>query len=150
MTTTQSAPDEDAQFWKAQCEREILEHCQTRDALTAANERAEKAERERDEAIASEKLERNRANGWRFQAAALAEARERVEGLEKDVECARTGLQRLYKSYVRTLEAGRDRIKFLGGDCDPVERMEQGNPDLIEARALIAALPQAAQQTREG
>jgi hypothetical protein len=85
-TTTQPAPDEDAQFWKAQCEREILEHCQTRDALTAERLRAEKAERERDEALASERLERNRANGWRSHAATT-----RAEAVEA---CARIADQR--------------------------------------------------------
>jgi hypothetical protein len=47
-------------------------------------------------------------------------------------------LKDLYRSYVNTLEAGRDRILFLGGDCDPVDVMEQGNPALRRARAAIA------------
>jgi hypothetical protein len=46
---------------------------ETTDALAAATLRAEKAERERDEALASERLERNRANGWRSQAATIRE-----------------------------------------------------------------------------
>ena len=46
-------------------------------------------------------------------------------------------LRRLYRGYVITLESGRDRITFLGGECDPVERMENGDPFLIEARAAL-------------
>ena len=49
-------------------------------------------------------------------------------------------LEALYRGYVRTLENGRDRITFLGGECDPVDRMESGDPVLIEARATLAAL----------
>jgi len=46
----------------------------------------------------------------------------------------------LYRGYVNTLQAGRDRIIFLGGECDTVEKMEASDPWLISARAAIAAL----------
>ena len=49
-------------------------------------------------------------------------------------------MKALYKSYVQLLESGRDRIVDLGGDCDPVDRMEQGDPALIRARAVIAEM----------
>ena len=49
-------------------------------------------------------------------------------------------LTALYRGYVNTLEAGRDRIIFLGGKCDTVEKMEASDPWLISARAAIAAL----------
>lgn len=47
-------------------------------------------------------------------------------------------MRALYRSYVRCLKSGRDRILFLGGDCDPVEVMERGDPALIQARIAIA------------
>ena len=49
-------------------------------------------------------------------------------------------LTALYRGYVNTLEGGRDRIIFLGGKCDTVEKMEASDPWLISARAAIAAL----------
>ena len=48
------------------------------------------------------------------------------------------GLKFLYRAYVNTLEAGRDRIISLGGECDPVDQMEHCDPALIQIRALIA------------
>lgn len=49
-------------------------------------------------------------------------------------------LSALYRAYVRLLEAGRDRITELGGHCDGVMQMEQSDPALISARALIEKL----------
>ena len=49
-------------------------------------------------------------------------------------------LTALYRGYVNTLQAGRDRIIFLGGECDTVEKMEASDPWLISARAALAAL----------
>lgn len=48
------------------------------------------------------------------------------------------GLKHLYRAYVSTLELASDRIRDLGGECDPIERMEQGDPALIKTRELIA------------
>ena len=53
-------------------------------------------------------------------------------------------LKGLYRAYVNTLESGRDRIISLGGDCDSVDRMEEGDPALIRARAAIAKVRGAA------
>lgn len=47
-------------------------------------------------------------------------------------------LEDLYKGYVFVLEAGRDRIMDLGGQCDPVDVMEIGYPRLASARAVIS------------
>lgn len=47
-------------------------------------------------------------------------------------------LKDLYLAYVQMLEAGRDRIISLGGDCDPVDVMEDGDRALSRARAAIA------------
>jgi hypothetical protein len=55
--------------------------------------------------------------------AALAEAREVIRNIER--------------GYCRSLEAGRDRIIFLGGDCDPLERMIGDDPDIRDARAWL-------------
>lgn len=46
-------------------------------------------------------------------------------------------LKDLHRAYVNLLEAGRDRIVALGGDCDPVDRMEQNDPHLRAAKAAI-------------
>ena len=43
----------------------------------------------------------------------------------------------LYRAYVLLLESGRDRIVALGGSCDAVDKMEEGDPALIVARAAI-------------
>jgi len=47
-------------------------------------------------------------------------------------------LKRLARAYVSTMESGRDRIVSLGGDCDPVDVMERGDPYLRIAREAIA------------
>ena len=53
-----------------------------------------------------------------------------------------TALRDLYRAYVRTLEAGRDRITSLGGSCDSVEDMELCDPALsVARRAMLAASP---------
>jgi hypothetical protein len=100
------------------------------DALTAANERAEKAERERDEALASEKLERNRANGWRSQAATI-----RAETVEA---CARIADQR---SAPR--DTWGDRYDEGAVACAEIIAEE------IRALSPTAPMTQAAQQTQE-
>ncbi len=48
--------------------------------------------------------------------------------------------RRLYRGYVSTLETGRDRLQDFGCECDPVDRMEESDPHLREARVVIAAL----------
>lgn len=63
--------------------------------------------------------------------------RAELDRLKGDARCA---LQELSRAYVRLLEAGRDRITFLGGDCDTVEKMETGDPYLIAARSVIQSL----------
>lgn len=47
-------------------------------------------------------------------------------------------LKDLSRAYVRLLESARDRITSLGGDCDPVDVMERGDPYLINAKSAIA------------
>ncbi len=46
-------------------------------------------------------------------------------------------LKALYRAYVRLLESGRDRIRDLGGACDPVDVMEANDVDLQAARRVI-------------
>ena|ERR1700761_3547849 len=50
-----------------------------------------------------------------------------------------TALRDLYLAYVRLLEAGRDRIRDLGGECDAVDVMERDDPALIRARSSLEA-----------
>lgn len=47
-------------------------------------------------------------------------------------------LVKLRRAYVNLLEAGKDRITSLGGECDPVDMMERSDPALTSARAAIA------------
>lgn len=49
----------------------------------------------------------------------------------------RDALSALCHAYVVLLEAGRDRIISLGGNCDSVEKMETGDPALIAAKAAL-------------
>lgn len=50
----------------------------------------------------------------------------------------------LYRAYVRLLESGRDRIRELGGGCDPVDVMKAGDPVLIRSRELSDRIDGAA------
>lgn len=47
-------------------------------------------------------------------------------------------LKDLIRAYVILMEAGRDRIIALGGECDPVETMERGDSYLRKAREALA------------
>ncbi|MFY0735664.1 hypothetical protein [Aurantimonas sp. NFXS3] len=47
-------------------------------------------------------------------------------------------LARMIKAYVSLLETGRDRIVSAGGQCDPVDVMEAGSPNLRSAKAALA------------
>lgn len=47
-------------------------------------------------------------------------------------------LQQMVRAYVRLLEAGRDRIRDLGGECDGIDKMEADDPNLRAAKAVIA------------
>jgi hypothetical protein len=61
--------------------------------------------------------------------------------LRVEVERLKGALRHLYHGYVRTLETGRDRIIDLGGACDPVDTMEEGDPCLVAARAALEPTP---------
>lgn len=43
----------------------------------------------------------------------------------------------LDRAYVRLIESGRDRIRDLGGECDPVDVMERSDIDLRKFRAAL-------------
>lgn len=47
-------------------------------------------------------------------------------------------LRELDRAYVRLLESARDRIRDLGGECDPVDVMELSDIDLRKARAALS------------
>lgn len=42
------------------------------------------------------------------------------------------------RAYINLLKDGRDRIIMLGGDCDSVKRMEEGDPALRRAREFLS------------
>lgn len=72
-------------------------------------------------------------------------SREEVRKLEADIasrqswkESAIAKLRDMDRQYVLLMENGRDRIVFLGGDCDPLDMMERGSPVLIALRKFIA------------
>lgn len=48
-------------------------------------------------------------------------------------------LRELIWAYVNTIENGRDRIRQLGGECDPVDVMEGCDPYLKRARDALAS-----------
>jgi hypothetical protein len=74
-------------------------------------------------------------------ATACAAAEVECERLKEEVERLRAEIGYLDKAYVNLLEAGRDKIIDLGGDCDPVEVMEKADPALRRARAALNAWP---------
>lgn len=62
----------------------------------------------------------------------------KVEALQQRLAEATDLLKHMTCSYHRALENGYDRIIFLGGDCDSVERMEGDDPFYAKARAFLA------------
>ena len=55
-------------------------------------------------------------------------------------------LKHMTCSYHRALENGYDRIIFLGGDCDSVDKMEKDDPFYAKARAFLAKPSRADQE----
>jgi hypothetical protein len=55
-------------------------------------------------------------------------------------------LKHMTCSYHRALENGYDRIIFLGGDCDSVDKMEGDDPYYARARAFLASPSRADQE----
>lgn len=53
-------------------------------------------------------------------------------------------LKNMRRAYVNLMESGRDRIIFLGGECDPLDVMEAGDPNLRTSAAAIAKATGAA------
>lgn len=49
-------------------------------------------------------------------------------------------LKALDRAYVCLMEAGRDRILALGGECDPADTMERSDPNLYAARLAVKQL----------
>ena len=49
----------------------------------------------------------------------------------------RAALKDLSRAYVNLLASSRERIVSLGGQCDPVDMMERGDPYLRQAREAI-------------
>ena len=120
----------------AEAEAAYAAHAEKRIAVLeafrdAAITRIAVLEAERDAALATLAAARAMLSAT---GAALAEATKRIMVLE-------AALRGLYRGYINTLENGRDRIIFLGGECDPVDRMEEGDPSLIAARVALEPKP---------
>jgi hypothetical protein len=62
---------------------------------------------------------------------------EACSSVAKERNELRQALKDLASAYVRLLDSARERIIALGGDCDPVEVMERGDPYLAKARAAL-------------
>lgn len=56
-------------------------------------------------------------------------------------------LKYLQRHYVGQLENARDRIVWLGGQCDSVETMERGDPHLRQVREVIASVEATPDET---
>jgi len=56
-------------------------------------------------------------------------------------------LKYLARHYVGQLENARDRIVSLGGQCDPVDVMERGDPHLLRVREVIASVEATPSET---
>jgi Lar family restriction alleviation protein len=82
------------------------------------------------------------ANGFREAAATIRNQldvrNQRIADLSAEVRELVEGYRSLYRAYVNTLEVARDRIRELGGECDPVDVMERGDPALSLARERLA------------
>lgn len=58
--------------------------------------------------------------------------------LADDVAGLIEAMKMLMRGYVNTLEGGRDRIVFLGGQCDPLDKLEACDANLRIARNELA------------
>jgi hypothetical protein len=59
------------------------------------------------------------------------------KGLRSQREDLIKFIEGIYRGYIGVLESGRSRIVELGGQCDEVEVMVNGDQNLRDARALI-------------
>lgn len=67
----------------------------------------------------------------------LNKVQERL-ALADEVPRLRNGIKNLIRAYVNLMEVGRDRIVGLGGQCDPLDVMERSDPNLRQARDVLA------------
>lgn len=65
--------------------------------------------------------------------------REKLEAAEKRIAGLTEALRQTVIGYKSCLRTGHDRILDLGGDCDALEVMIAGNPDIQQAEKLLAA-----------
>jgi hypothetical protein len=62
---------------------------------------------------------------------------ERVGVSKAQLEQTARAFKQLCNHYVWLMESGRQRILTLGGECDPVDVMERGDPYLRQAREAL-------------
>ena len=70
--------------------------------------------------------------------AGMSDPAEDIATLKRQRDELTASLEKLYRGYVHVLEAGRDRIMDLGGDCDPLDVMEDGDHLLRDMRGIIS------------
>jgi hypothetical protein len=69
------------------------------------------------------------------------------EAITSNEQVLLKALKYLARHYVGQLENARDRIVSLGGQCDPVDVMERGDPHLKQVREVIASVEATSAET---
>ena len=80
--------------------------------------------------------------GWSHGDVELVQAAD-FEALREELTATRALLSTMTYEYACCLEAGYDRITFLGGDCDSVEKMLDDNPNYAKSIAALNPQPEA-------
>ena len=70
-------------------------------------------------------------------AATIVRACNEYDALKAENELIKAALRDLSRAYTTLIASGRERIIALGGDCDPVDVMERGDPYLRNARLAL-------------
>lgn len=80
--------------------------------------------------------------GWSEGDVELVQAKD-FDALREELATVRALLRVMTNEYACCLEAGFDRITFLGGDCDSVWKMLNDNPNYAKAIAALNPQPEA-------
>ena len=82
------------------------------------------------------KTMRERADAHEYQEQRLTASMLRFAAAE--IERLQNELRLIYRGYLTTCEAARDRILAVGGECDGMDTMERDDPHLIRIRAALS------------
>lgn len=70
-----------------------------------------------------------------------------IQSANFSIAWLRGALEQMIQAHKTTLRTGYERIIDLGGDCDSPEVMIAGNPDILSAEKVIAAVSQGESRT---